>query len=121
MQVIIYKQDNDCLAVIYPTQEAIDLYGIEAIALKDVPSGKPFKIIDSSELPSDRSSRAYWTVDDEVLTDGVGAEYNTFPEPVEEPTEPLNEEVVPTPLPDEEIAPTQDIEPSDPTPKGEQL
>lgn len=120
MQVIIYKQDNDCLAVIYPTQEAVDLYGIEAIALKDVPFGKPFKIIDSSELPSDRSSRAFWTVDDEVLTDGVGAEYNTFPEPVEEPTEPLNEEVVPTPLPDEEIAPVQDMVASEPTPEGVQ-
>ena len=120
MQVIIYKQDTDALAVIYPTQEAIDIYGIEAIALKDVPFGKPFKIIDSSELPSDRSSRAFWTVDDEILTDGVGAEYNTFPEPVEEPTEPLNEEVVPAPLPDEEIAPTQDSEPSNPIPEGEQ-
>ena len=120
MQVIIYKQDNDTLAVICPTREAIDIYGIEAIGLKDVPFGKPFKIIDSSELPSDRSSRAFWTVEDEVLTDGVGAEYNTFPEPVEEPTEPLKEEVVPTPLPDEEIAPTQDIEPSEPIPEGEQ-
>jgi hypothetical protein len=120
MQVIIYKQDNDSLAVVYPTQEAIDIYGIEAIALKDVPSGKPFKIIDSSELPADRSARTFWTVDDVVLTDGVGAEYSTFPEPVEEPTEPLNEEVVPTPLPAEEIAPTQDTEPSNPIVEGEQ-
>lgn len=75
MQVIIYKQDNDTLAVIYPTQEAIDLYGIEAIALKDVPSGKPFKIIDSSELPADRSTRDAWEAD---FSDpdgyGIGAE-----------------------------------------------
>lgn len=119
-QVIIYKQDNDSLAVVYPTQEAIDIYGIEAIALKDVPFGKPFKIIDSSELPADRSSRAYWTVDDELLTGGIGAEYNTFPEAVEQPTEPLKEEAVPTPLPDEEIAPTQDTDPSSPVHEGEQ-
>lgn len=89
MQVIIYKQDNAALAVICPTQEAIDLYGIEAIALKDVPFGKPFKIIDSTELPEDRSTRAYWTVDDEALTDGVGAEYSTFPEPLEQPSSPI--------------------------------
>lgn len=120
MQVIIYKQDNEALAIVCPTQEAIDLYGIEAIALKDVPFGKPFKIIDSSDLPADRSSRAFWTVDDEVLTDGIGAEYNTFPEPVEQPTEPLNEDVAPTPSPQEEIAPTSDTEASEPIPEGEQ-
>lgn len=78
MQIIIYKQDNEVLSIIYPTQEAIDLYGIETIALKDVPYGKPFKIIDSSELPDDRSTRAFWTVDDNVLTDGVGSEHTTF-------------------------------------------
>ena len=120
MQVIIYKQDNDVLAVIHPTQEAIDLYGIEAIALKDVPSGKPFKIIDSSELPADRSSRAYWTVDDVVLTDGVGAEYNTFPEPVEEPTEPLIEKVVPTTSEQPVTQPEPVSEPSSPIPEGVQ-
>ena len=120
MQVIIYKQDNDSLAVVYPTQEAIDLYGIEAIALKDVPFGKPFKIIDSSELPSDRSSRTFWTVDDVVLTDGVGAEYNTFPEPSEQPTEPLIEEVVPTPSEQPVTQPEPVSEPSSPIPEGVQ-
>ena len=78
MQVIIYKQDNGVLAVIQPTVEALELYGIGAIAAKDVPSGKPYKIIDASELPADRSERAYWTCDDEDLTDGVGSESNTF-------------------------------------------
>ncbi len=78
MQVIIYKQNNGVLAVIRPTVEALELYGIGAIAAKDVPSGKPYKIIDASELPADRSERAYWTCDDEDLTDGVGSESNTF-------------------------------------------
>lgn len=79
-QVIIYKQDNGVLAVVRPTEEALNLYGIEAIALKDVPEGKPFKIIDASDVPTDRTDRAYWTCDDEDLTDGVGAEWSTFPE-----------------------------------------
>ncbi len=78
MQVIIYKQDNGVLAVIRPTVEALELYGIGAIAAKDVPSGKPYKIIEASELPADRSERAHWTCDDEDLTDGVGSESNTF-------------------------------------------
>jgi hypothetical protein len=79
-QVIIYKQDNGVLAVIRPTVEALELYGIEAIAAKDVPAGKPYKIIDASEIPTDRSQRNAWTVDDADLTDGLGAEYDTFPE-----------------------------------------
>jgi hypothetical protein len=79
-QVIIYKQDNGVVAIIRPTEEALALYGIEAIAAKDVPAGKPYKIIDASEVPTDRSQRNAWTVDDADLTDGVGAEYNTFPE-----------------------------------------
>lgn len=71
-QVIIYKQDNGVVAVIHPAPEAIEAYGIEAIAAKDVPAGKPFKIIDEADLPADRSQRMAWTVDDAELTDGVG-------------------------------------------------
>jgi hypothetical protein len=41
-QVIIYKQDNGVVAIIRPTEEAIALYGIKAIAEKDVPAGKPY-------------------------------------------------------------------------------
>lgn len=79
-QVIIYKQDNGVVAIIRPTGEALALYGIEAIAQKDVPAGKPYKVVDASEIPTDRSQRNAWTVDDADLTDGVGAESNTFPE-----------------------------------------
>ena len=78
--VIIYKQDNGVVAIIRPTEEAIAIYGIEAIAAKDVLAGKPYKIIDASEIPADRSQRSAWTVDDADLTDGVGANWNTFDE-----------------------------------------
>ena len=80
MQVVIFKQDNGVVAIIRPTEEALALYGIEAIAQKDVPAGTPYKIIDASEIPTDRSQRNAWTVDDADLTDGVGAESNTFPD-----------------------------------------
>jgi len=78
MQVIIYNQDNGVPAVVIPTQEALDAHGIQAIALKDVPAGKRFKIIDAAELPT--TPQETWTVDDADLTDGVGAESNAFPE-----------------------------------------
>ena len=82
-QVIIYKQDNGVVAIVRPTAEALALYGIEAIAQKDVPTGKPYKIIDASEIPADRSQRNAWTVDDADLTGGVGAESNEFPQEVQ--------------------------------------
>ena len=77
-QVIIYNQDNGVVAVIIPTPEALALYGIEAIAAKDVPAGRPFKIVDAADIPSDRSERNAWTVDEADLTDGIGGESNEF-------------------------------------------
>jgi len=78
MTRIIYKTDQGGVAVIIPTQEAIDIYGIDAIAIKDVPAGKPYKIVDASDIPSDRSERDAWTVDDADLTDGIGGDSNEF-------------------------------------------
>jgi hypothetical protein len=83
MQVIIYRQDNGVLAVVCPTPEALTTYGIEAIAQKDVPAGKPYKIIDAADLPTDRTYRNAWTVDEADLTDGVGADYDVFPPEVQ--------------------------------------
>jgi hypothetical protein len=80
-KVIVYLQDNGVIAIVRPTAEAIEMFGIMAIALKDVPAGKKFKIIDESDLPADRSQRAAWTVDEADLTDGVGAVGNDFPPP----------------------------------------
>lgn len=69
-QVIIYKNDNGGVSVIYPTAEAVAAYSIEAIAKKDVPAGKPYKIIDASELPETREERNNWDIDVSELTDG---------------------------------------------------
>jgi hypothetical protein len=77
-KVIIYKNTNGVLAILYPTQEALNIHGIEAIAKKDVPHGLPYKIIDATDVPSDRSQRNSWTADDADLIDGVGAESNLF-------------------------------------------
>jgi hypothetical protein len=75
-QVIIYLQDNGTPAVIMPTQEALDAHGIMAIAIKDVPAGKRFKIINAADLPN--TPQETWTVDDADLTDGIGGESNEF-------------------------------------------
>ena len=60
----------------------------DAIALKDVPAGRPYKIITVDDLPGDRTFRNAWEVDAAILTDGVGGDSNEFPakpEPVEGP------------------------------------
>ena len=85
-QRIIYPTNDGGVAVIVPAPETLEQYGIEAIALKDVPAGKPFKIVDTADVPSDRTFRDAWEVDPATLTDGVGSESNEFP-PTEEVTE----------------------------------
>ena len=59
-QRIIFQNDEGGVAVIIPSQEALDLYGIEAIAKKDVPAGKPYKIVDVADVPTDRTFRNAW-------------------------------------------------------------
>ena len=69
---IIYKQDTGRVSIIIPTPDALQTMTIEQIALKDVPTGKPYKIVDVSEISSDRTFRDAWTINDSELTDGVG-------------------------------------------------
>ena len=54
---IIYPTD-DGVAVIIPAAECG--LTIEQIAIKDVPTGKPYKIVDFSDIPSDRTFRNAW-------------------------------------------------------------
>jgi hypothetical protein len=69
-QVVVYRQDNGVPAVLMPTPEALKVMTIQQIAAKDVPAGKPFAIIDVSELP--QAPQETWVMDDEFLSDGVG-------------------------------------------------
>ena len=93
-QVIIYNQDSGIPAIMTPTDEALANHTIMEIAIKDVPAGKPFKIVDASELPQD-IPQEYWVIDDSELTDGIGGESNEFepkPEPeFDEVIEPVSE------------------------------
>ena len=69
-QRIIYQNDTGGVAVLIPADCGLT---IEEIAAKDVPTGKPYKIVDVSDVPTDREWRNEWTVDEADLTDGVGA------------------------------------------------
>ena len=66
---IIYKNDDGTIGIIIPANCGLT---VEQIAQKDVPTGKSYKIVNVSEIPSDRNFRDAWTIDDAELTDGVG-------------------------------------------------
>ena len=70
---IIYKNNNGGVSVITPSDESLAFMTIDEIAKKDVPTGLPYKIVGDSEIPTDRTFRDAWTVDEATLTDGVGA------------------------------------------------
>lgn len=57
-QRIIYPTDDGGVAVIIPAAECG--LTVEEIAAKDVPAGKPFKIVDVSDIPEDRTFRNAW-------------------------------------------------------------
>jgi hypothetical protein len=78
-QRIIYPTDDGGVAVIIASPNCLQEHTIEEIAAKDVPAGKPYKIVDVADIPSDRTFRDAWTVNEADLTDGVGAESNEFP------------------------------------------
>jgi hypothetical protein len=55
---IIYPKDDGGVAIVIPAPDCG--LTIEEIAAKDVPQGKPFKIVDVSEIPADRTFRNAW-------------------------------------------------------------
>ena len=54
---IIYPTDDGGVAIIVPADCGLT---IDEIAAKDVPEGKPYKIVDVADIPSDRTFRDAW-------------------------------------------------------------
>lgn len=68
---IIYQNEDGGVSIIIPAPNSG--LTVEEVAAKDVPTGKPYKIVNVSDIPTDRSARNAWVVDEADLTDGVGA------------------------------------------------
>jgi hypothetical protein len=77
---IIYRTEEGGVAVLIPTPECLQNHTIEEIAEKDVSEGVPYKIVDVSEIPSDRAFRNAWEIDEAELTDGFGGSITSFDE-----------------------------------------
>lgn len=70
MKHIIYPNETT-IAVIYPAPEWTGT--IEELAQKDVPNGTPYLIIDTVDLPTDRTNRHLWDADFST-PDGYGGQ-----------------------------------------------
>jgi hypothetical protein len=82
---IIYPTD-DGVAIIIPADCGLT---IEEIAAKDVPQGKPYKIVDVADIPTDRTFRNAWEfVADKPVTEPVE---EVVIEPVAKPTNEVTE------------------------------
>jgi hypothetical protein len=57
-QAIIYPNDNGGVALVIPAPDCG--LTIEQIAAKDVPAGKPYKIVNYSDLPTDHTFFEAW-------------------------------------------------------------
>jgi hypothetical protein len=62
MKRILFPNDDGGVAIIIPAES------VEA-AMKDVPAGKPYKIIDAADVPADRTFRNAWTADFTEVTE----------------------------------------------------
>ena len=76
MKRIIFKNVDGSVGVIIPSDDVLKTKTVEQVALKDVPAGLAYKIVD--DVPSDRTFRNAWEVDDADLTDGVGNKSNDW-------------------------------------------
>ena len=77
---IIYKNTDNSVGVITPSQEALSFATMVQIAEKDVPHPLPYKIVDESDIPSDRTFRDAWEWDMSLEPDGFGGVDNEFDE-----------------------------------------
>ena len=65
---VIYPTDDNGVAVLIPAPEWLAQEGntLEALAAKDVPAGKPWKIVDAADIPADRTFRGAWSWQDDA-------------------------------------------------------
>ena len=78
---IIYKNLDNSVGVIIPTQEVLKFATVIQVAEKDVPYNLPYWIVEDSMIPTDRTFRSAWEIDENFgKPDGFGGESNEFDE-----------------------------------------
>ena len=75
---IIFKNKDNSIGIITPTQEVLASVGLLAIAEKDVPQDLPYWLVNDTDIPADRTDRDRWVIEDMPEPDGFGGESNEF-------------------------------------------
>ena len=78
MKRIIYKNVDGSVSVIVPSADVLKQHTVTQVAAKDVPAGLAYKIVDSEDIPNDRTFRHAWEIEESELTDGVGNTSNKW-------------------------------------------
>ena len=78
---IIFKNLDNSIGIITPTEEALKFATVIQVAEKDVPHDLPYWIVQDSIIPTDRTFRSAWEIDESFgEPDGFGGESNEFDE-----------------------------------------
>ena len=76
---IIFKNKDNSIGIITPTDEALSFATIEQIAEKDVPHNLPYWIVEDSIIPENRTFRSAWEIDESLgEPTGFGGESSEF-------------------------------------------
>lgn len=81
MKKIIFKNQDNSIGIITPTQEVLKFATVIQVAEKDVPAGLPYWIVEDLVIPENRTFRSAWEIDENFgKPDGFGGESNQFDE-----------------------------------------
>lgn len=79
-QLIIHKNEVGGVALVIPSQEALEIYSVFEIGLKDTTTGEPFWVVDRDQLPNNMEFFDAWELDLEALGEpsGYGMDYDDW-------------------------------------------
>lgn len=76
---IIYKNQDNSVGIITPTEEVMKFATLLEVAEKDVPYNLPYWIVATSDIPESRTFRSAWEIDETLgEPDGFGGASNEF-------------------------------------------
>ena len=76
---IIFKNKDNSIGIITPSDEALSFATIEQIAEKDCPYNLPYWIVEDSVIPENRTFRSAWEINESLgKPNGFGGENNQF-------------------------------------------
>jgi hypothetical protein len=67
MKRIIYNNENGGISIVVPSKDALAFMTIDQIAIKDVPEGLVYEIVETSAISSDRTFRGAWELDGKII------------------------------------------------------